>query len=115
MYNTTFDINEINSNNLNKQYIRQKNNKIIKLDLYERRKNNQDAQGGLFSSLRDWLKIVSFNQYAYPARNDIDCNILKRSSIREMHHTFSNSSILIKNNKLKSQVKKYNKYIFYIL
>lgn len=43
------------------------------------------AMGGLITSIEDFSKYVSFHLSAWPARNDKDNALIKRSTIREMH------------------------------
>ena len=101
MNNTTFDLNIINKNLLNQQYILDSNNNITKLNYYETRKNNEGASIGLYTSMRDWFKIVLFNQSAYTT-NNLYSNILTKSSIREIHNPFNFASIYFSNKKIKS-------------
>jgi len=43
------------------------------------------AMGGMITSVESFSKYMALHQYAWPARNDAENNIIKRSSIREMH------------------------------
>jgi CubicO group peptidase (beta-lactamase class C family) len=46
------------------------------------------AMGGLITSIEDFAKYVALHLDAYPARNDADKNVVKRSSVREMHKPY---------------------------
>lgn len=43
------------------------------------------AMGGLITSIEDFTKYMALHMGAWPARNDIESTIIKRSSLREMH------------------------------
>jgi CubicO group peptidase (beta-lactamase class C family) len=43
------------------------------------------AMGGMITSVESFSKYMALHQNAWPARNDAENNIIKRSSIREMH------------------------------
>ena len=102
MNNTTFDINKVDPKNINKQYTIDLNNNIIQFDNMNKQ-HNEGAGNGLFSNMRDWFKFVAFHQYAYPSRDDIDNNILKRSSIRELHNSCDFAKIYIPDNPLENR------------
>jgi CubicO group peptidase (beta-lactamase class C family) len=44
-----------------------------------------EAAGGLYTSLRDYARYVSFNLAAYPPRDDPETGPVRRSTLREMH------------------------------
>ncbi len=44
-----------------------------------------EASGGLYASLDDMAKWVSFHLSAWPPRSDVDDGPMKRSTLREMH------------------------------
>ena len=43
------------------------------------------AMGGLWTSLEDFSQYMALHQAAWPPRNEADGEVLKRSSLREMH------------------------------
>lgn len=47
------------------------------------------AMGGLITSIEDFSKYMLWHLAAWPARNDAETNVLRRSSIREMHQSWS--------------------------
>lgn len=44
-----------------------------------------EAAGGLYTSLRDYARFLSFNLAAYPPRDDPETGPVRRSTLREMH------------------------------
>ncbi len=44
------------------------------------------AMGGLITSIEDFTKYVALHLAAWPPRNEQESGVLKRSSLREMHH-----------------------------
>ena len=51
------------------------------------------AMGGLITSIEDFSKYISLHLSASPPRSDNESNILKRSSLREMHKPSSYSNM----------------------
>lgn len=51
------------------------------------------AMGGMITSIESFSKYVGMHQQAWPARNEIDNNPVKRSSIREMHQPWRFASL----------------------
>ncbi|MBX2920791.1 MAG: beta-lactamase family protein [Chitinophagaceae bacterium] len=47
------------------------------------------AMGGLITSIEDFSKYMLFHLSAWPARNDAEPGVIKRSSVREMHQPWS--------------------------
>ncbi len=47
------------------------------------------AMGGMITTMDDFSKYVAFHLSAWPARNDAETGIIKRSSLREMHHLWN--------------------------
>ena len=51
------------------------------------------AMGGMIVSIESFAKYVALHQQAWPARNDVENGIIKRSSIREMHQPWRISGL----------------------
>jgi CubicO group peptidase (beta-lactamase class C family) len=51
------------------------------------------AMGGMIVSIESFAKYVALHQQAWPARNDAENGIIKRSSIREMHQPWRVSGL----------------------
>lgn len=51
------------------------------------------AMGGMIVSIESFAKYVALHQQAWPARNDAENGIIKRSSIREMHQPWRLSGL----------------------
>jgi CubicO group peptidase (beta-lactamase class C family) len=51
------------------------------------------AMGGMLVSIESFAKYVALHQQAWPARNDAENGIIKRSSIREMHQPWRISGL----------------------
>ncbi len=51
------------------------------------------AMGGMIVSIESFAKYVALHQQAWPARNDAENGIIKRSSIREMHQPWRISGL----------------------
>ncbi|MBX3254590.1 MAG: beta-lactamase family protein [Chitinophagaceae bacterium] len=47
------------------------------------------AMGGLITSIEDFSKYMLFHLSAWPARNDAETGVIKRSSVREMQQSWS--------------------------
>lgn len=51
------------------------------------------AMGGMITTLEDFSKYMALHLSAWPARSDKESPVLKRSSLREMHHPWNLSSL----------------------
>ncbi len=51
------------------------------------------AMGGMITSIESFSKYMALHQYAWPARNNAENNIIKRSSLREMHQPWRFNSL----------------------
>ena len=47
------------------------------------------AMGGIITTMDDFSKYVAFHLAAWPPRNDAETGVVKRSSLREMHHLWN--------------------------
>ncbi len=47
------------------------------------------AMGGMITTMDDFSKYVAFHLAAWPARNDAETGVVRRSSLREMHHLWN--------------------------
>ena len=47
------------------------------------------AMGGMITTMDDFSKYVAFHLSAWPARNGTETEVVKRSSLREMHHLWN--------------------------
>lgn len=52
------------------------------------------AMGGLITSIEDFSRYAALHLAAWPPRSDTDDGILKRSSLREMHHPWNYAGLM---------------------
>ncbi len=52
------------------------------------------AMGGLITSIEDFARYVALHLSAWPPRSDPESPVLKRSSLREMHHPWQFASLM---------------------
>jgi CubicO group peptidase (beta-lactamase class C family) len=52
------------------------------------------AMGGMITTMDDFSKYVAFHLAAWPPRNDAETGVVKRSSLREMHHLWNLSQLV---------------------
>ena len=85
-HQTTYEYTTIPKHNLAKGYRTIKGNwvnvPLLKDGIY-------GAMGGMITSITDFAKYVALHQAAWPARNDVENNIIKRSTLREMHQPYT--------------------------
>lgn len=51
------------------------------------------AMGGMITTIEDFSKYMALHLSAWPPRSDRESNVLKRSSLREMHHPWNFSGL----------------------
>ncbi len=52
------------------------------------------AMGGLITSIEDFTRYVALHLSAWPPRSDAESPVLKRSSLREMHHPWQFAALM---------------------
>jgi CubicO group peptidase (beta-lactamase class C family) len=52
------------------------------------------AMGGLMTSIEDFANYMALHLSAWPPRNGQESSVLKRSSLREMHHPWRHASVM---------------------
>ncbi|WP_231374036.1 serine hydrolase domain-containing protein [Aureivirga marina] len=82
MKNTHWEFSKVSANNLAHGYRWEDENWKEEKLLHD---GSYGAMGGLITTMEDFSKYVSFHLSAWPARNEKENSILKRSSLREMH------------------------------
>lgn len=80
--NAEWEYSKIPTNILAKGYRWINNNWTEEIPLHD---GIYGAMGGMITSIESFSKYIALHQYAWPARNDADHHIIKRSSLREMH------------------------------
>ena len=86
MEHTTYEYTKIPKQNLAKGYRTVKGNwvnvPLLKDGIY-------GAMGGMITSITDFAKYIALHQAAWPERNDPEDNLIKRSTVREMHQPYT--------------------------
>lgn len=86
MQHTTYEYRSIPKENLANGYRTIKGNwvnvPLLKDGIY-------GAMGGMITSIADFAKYVALHQAAWPERNDSENNIIRRSTVREMHQPYT--------------------------